>query len=108
MNAQYKDCIEACLRCMEACNICFHACLKEENRADMMRCIELDRECADICATAVQAMQRSSVFAKQYCELCAQICEACGKECEKHSHQHCQDCAKSCFYCAEQCRKMAA
>ncbi|MCP3738929.1 four-helix bundle copper-binding protein [Rossellomorea sp. BNER] len=106
MNADYKECIQACFACLEACNVCFHASLKEDEK--MAKCIELDRECAEICSYAVCAMQRSSIFAKQICALCAEICDACGTECKSHDHQHCQDCAEACFRCAEECRKMAA
>ncbi|MBB6449666.1 hypothetical protein HNR44_001644 [Geomicrobium halophilum] len=75
----------------------------------LAECIRLDRECADICAFAVQAMQTNSRFAKQICELCADICQACGDECAKHDHhQHCQDCAEACHRCAKICREMAA
>lgn len=88
--------------------MCYDACLKEEDVKMMAYCIRTDRECADICAFAVKAMQSDSPFAKQICSLCAQICEACGDECKKHSHDHCQKCANACFRCAEVCRSMAA
>jgi len=93
---------------MEACNNCYSACLEEEH-IDMMReCIRLDRECADICAFAVKAMQSNSPFVKEICQLCALICQACGDECAKHDHDHCQRCAEACYACAEACRQMAA
>ncbi|EZH64198.1 four-helix bundle copper-binding protein [Geomicrobium sediminis] len=106
----YQDCIQACLECMEQCNRCFDDCLKEDNVNMMAKCIRLNRECADICAFAVQAMQTNSQFTNQICELCAEICEACAEECEKHSNhaQHCQDCAQACYRCAKLCREMAA
>ncbi|RSL29832.1 hypothetical protein D7Z54_29230 [Salibacterium salarium] len=49
----------------------------------MAECIRLDRECADICAFAAKAMQSNSPFAKQICDLCADICQACVDECAK-------------------------
>lgn len=104
----YEECIQACLECMEACNVCYDACLKEKDLAMMVDCIRLDRECADICAFAAKSMQSGSPFAKQICQLCAEICEACGNECKKHDHDHCQRCAEACFRCAEECRKMVA
>ena len=93
---------------MEQCNRCFDECLKEDNVQMMAECIRLDRECADVCALAVQAMQINSRFAKQICELCADICQACGDECAKHDAPHCQDCAEACHRCAKICREMAA
>ncbi|MBS4173172.1 four-helix bundle copper-binding protein [Bacillus sp. FJAT-49736] len=108
MNANYKICLEACFSCLEACNICFHACLNEEHPEKMTKCIELDRECADICGLTIAAMQRSSEFVRDICAICAAICEACGTECKKHDHQHCQRCAEACFRCADECRKLSA
>lgn len=107
-NQMYEQCIQACLECMEACNTCYDACLREEDIAKMADCIRMDRECADICAFAAKAMQSGNPFAKQICQLCAEICEACGNECKKHDHDHCQRCAEACFKCAEECRKMAS
>ena len=105
---QFQNCIDECLRCMQACNHCYDACLTEEHSMDMSKCIRLDRECADICAFAAQAMSHNSSYAKQLCRLCAEVCEACGNECKQHEHDHCQRCAEACFACAEACRKMAA
>ncbi|OCA85093.1 four-helix bundle copper-binding protein [Pseudobacillus wudalianchiensis] len=108
MNTIYEECIKACIECMEACNHCYDSCLKEEDVSMMAGCIRLDRECADICALAIKSMQSNSPFAKQICQLCADICEACGNECKKHEHDHCQKCAEACFRCAEECHKLAA
>ncbi|MEZ0119325.1 UNVERIFIED_ORG: hypothetical protein ABRZ91_003282 [Heyndrickxia coagulans] len=107
MDTSYEECIKACQECMEACNQCYSACLKEDNLKMMAGCIRMDRECANICALALQAMQSNSPFVKQICNLCAEICEACGEECRKYSHDHCQKCAEACLRCAEACRKMA-
>lgn len=49
---------------------------------------------------ASQWMSRGSMYAKQFCQLCATICDACGAECAKFQDTHCQQ-------CAEECRKMA-
>jgi hypothetical protein len=103
---QYKACIDECLKCLEACNHCFDACLKESHM--MADCIRLDRECADLCAYAIQVISRNSPLVKEICAACAKVCEACGNECNRHPQQHCRDCATACFECAEACRKMAA
>ncbi|WP_408607789.1 four-helix bundle copper-binding protein [Bacillus xiapuensis] len=96
------------LSCSETCNVCYVACLNEDDVTMMADCIRLERECADICAFAAKSMQSDSPFAKQICQLCADICIACGNECQKHDHDHCQKCADVCFRCAEECRKMSA
>lgn len=105
---QMKACLEACQSCIKACNTCFDACLREEHVGMMADCIRLDRECAEICGLAVQAMTRGSSFMKEICKLCASICEACGDECAKHRHEHCQACAEACHACAKACTALAA
>lgn len=106
---RYHACLEACVECWIACEMCSDACLDEENVEKMVRCIRLNRDCADACKTAVQAMVRGSDNAAEFCRLCAELCERCAEECEKHTHHdHCRICAEACRRCAEECRKMAA
>lgn len=100
----YQDCIEACVECMNACNYSYVSNLKQYEIESLRECIQLDRECADICAFAVQAMTRHSPFVAEICKLCAKICEACAEECGKHVHTHCQDCVGACRRAAEACR----
>lgn len=108
MNQQYEECLEACKQCLEACNHCYSACLGEEDVKMMADCIRSDRECADVCALAITAMQTNSPNVREICGLCAEICASCADECSKHDHDHCQHCAEACRKCAEACRKMAA
>lgn len=75
----YEECIKACQESLEACNNCFQACLGEDHVQMMVDCIKLDRECADICSYAVQAMTRNSPFVQEICTLCAKICEDCAR-----------------------------
>lgn len=107
-DSMYDSCIEACSSCVLACETCAAACLREEDVAAMARCIELDRDCADICALAARLMSRQSELAKEFCGLCARICRACGEECAKFQMDHCQECAKACMKCAAECERMAA
>ncbi len=73
----------------------------------MVRCIELDRSCADLFSFALSEMARSSQFAERVRRLCAEVCDACGEECAKHKMDHCQECAEACRTCAEACRTCA-
>jgi len=50
---QYQACIEACQDCAVSCDACANACLHEQDVQMMARCIELDRDCAKLCYTAV-------------------------------------------------------
>src|ERR1035437_2877945 len=104
---QYDSCIKGCNECATACENCAASCLHEQDIKKMARCIETDRDCADICSLATRYMSRGSSFAGKRCALCAEICQACGDECGKHKMEHCQQCAKACRTCAEECRKMA-
>jgi hypothetical protein len=107
-NEKYQSCIKACQACIVECEQCVTACLSEKDIKEMARCIQLDRDCSDICKLAVEMMARESEFAKQVCALCAVICKACGDECAKCSHmEHCKRCAETCLRCAEECQKMS-
>jgi hypothetical protein len=105
---KYETCIKACQDCAAECEHCVTACLSEDDIKMMARCIELDRDCADICSLAAKLMARGSEFAQKFCALCAEVCQACGDECNKHAQMdHCKRCADACYRCAEECRKMA-
>ena len=105
---EHQSCIEACQACAAACDHCAAACLDEPDVTMMARCIALDMDCAQICSLAAAYLARDSEFAKEMCELCADVCTACAEECEKHDKEHCQACADACQSCADECRKMAA
>lgn len=104
---KYQSCIDACNACLIECEHCATACLSEKDIDKLTRCIQLDRDCADICRLAIQLMSRGSKFADQICGLCADICEACANECANHKEmEHCKRCEDACNRCAEECRKM--
>jgi len=67
----FNSCIQACSNCALVCEACASACLLEDDVQTMARCIELDRDCADICALAARLMSRQSELAKEFCALCA-------------------------------------
>ncbi len=90
--------------CATLCNICFHACLNEQDVTPMSKCIQLDRDCADICLLAASFFARQSPYTEAVIKLCADICLQCAEECRKHHHEHCQKCAMACQTCYEMCR----
>lgn len=102
----HQSCIEACVRCAQECEHCATACLHEQDVKAMAYCIQLDRDCAEICWTAAAYMSRGSDFAAEICRICADVCDACGAECERHDMDHCRVCAEACRQCAEECRRM--
>jgi hypothetical protein len=106
-NQKYQTCIDVCNSCAEACEYCATCDLQEQDVKTMTSCVQINRDCANICWTASQFMSRDSEHVKQICNVCADICEACAKECERYTDMdHCQRCAQACRRCAEECRKM--
>lgn len=105
----YARCLAACLECVVACEMCSDACLDEDAVQSLARCIRLDRDCAEVCATAARVMARGGPLAMDVCRTCAEACEACAAECERHAahHDHCRICAEACRRCAEECRRMS-
>jgi hypothetical protein len=89
--------------CTIVCNICYNACLNEEDVTMMAHCIELARECADICQLTASLLTRDSQNIDRFLSLCSEICNTCAGECEKHAYEHCRKCAQVCLKCAEMC-----
>lgn len=105
---KFQECIDACLECAIECEHCSTACLQEDDVKMMSKCIQLDRDCADICALTARLLARGSEHGMHLMKECAEVCEKCAEECEKHSHmEHCKACAEACRRCAEECRSMA-
>lgn len=102
-------CIEACFDCSQTCTSCADACLSEDGVNEMRKCIRLDLDCADICATTARVLTRQTEYdaptSKAQLESCRAICVACAEECERHAdmHGHCKLCAEACRGCAEAC-----
>mgnify|MGYP000589590815 CR=1 FL=1 len=89
--------------CAALCNICYYNCLAEEDVKMMSRCIQLDRDCADICLLTASYFARGSENVEKIVALCADICLQCAEECEKHHHDHCKKCAIACRTCYDMC-----
>lgn len=104
IHQSFNSCIAACSECIVESNNCANSDLNEQDIKILVRCIKLNRDCAAICALAMEAMAADSEFVKQICKLCAEICDACEDECKKHSHmEHCSKCAEACGKCAVEC-----
>lgn len=96
--------IDACLACFAACEMCATECIKMVD-AQHLRCINLCRDCADICMLCVKLGERESEFSDELMKLCAEACNACAEECNRFAaaHPHCKECAIACHECAEEC-----
>lgn len=108
MPQQNQTLLQALNDCVAACEMCASACLQEEDVKMMVRCIQLDRDCAAICALTASYVARGSEQLPQLLQVCADICRACGEECARHDMDHCQECAEACRRCEEVCRQGVA
>ncbi|TRO40980.1 four-helix bundle copper-binding protein [Pseudomonas sp. ALS1131] len=96
----YLDQITAYSSCANACEQCASACLREKD-AGHYRCIELCRDCADLCRLTATLMLRDSPYVAVASQLCRIACLACAEECIQHTSQHCHECAHACQQCAD-------
>lgn len=106
---------EALYDCAQACTACADACLSEENVAELVKCIQLNLSCADICATSGRALSRQTEYdanlTRALLEACVQACRSCAQECERHAEmgmEHCRVCAEACRRCQEACQTLIA
>lgn len=106
------ECIQACYDCAQACTACADACLGEPQVQNLIRCIRLNLDCADVCVTTGAVLSRQTEpdwsLLRAQLQACAEACRVCGDECESHAqhHEHCRVCAESCRRCEEACNQM--
>ncbi|MEX0760891.1 MAG: four-helix bundle copper-binding protein [Dehalococcoidia bacterium] len=110
--ADLTECIEACFDCLQACTACADACLGEERVAELVACIRLNLDCADVCETTGKMLSRQTEYdpalVQSTLQTCALACQVCGDECDSHSemHEHCRVCADACRRCEAACQKL--
>ncbi|NLE28219.1 MAG: four-helix bundle copper-binding protein [Phycisphaerae bacterium] len=96
------DCVNACFECSQICTVCADACLGEEHIQPLIRCIRLNQDCADICATTGRMLVRLNcpdwAIIRSQLQACTAACHKCGNECELHAqmHEHCKICLEAC------------
>ena len=104
--------VQAAAECTSTCTTCADACLEEADPASLRKCIRLNLDCAQICATTAALIARPGAqdrkVLRAQLEACAAACRACADECDRHAdmHEHCRICAESCRACAEACDEM--
>lgn len=108
----YRDiviqaCIEACVNCELECERCSTACLMDANPQELAHCIQLNRDCANVCALAVKYLAHNSDYAQAICETAVEICVACRDECARHDTEACRRGAIACHEAAEECERIA-
>ncbi len=114
-STRLRDCIETCFECALACTACAAACTARKPIDDLLRCIRLDLDCADLCETVGRALSRQArpdwEVLRIEIEACSSICAACARECElhiEHPLDHFSACAKACRNCIERLRELCA
>jgi hypothetical protein len=106
--------IDALNDCSQACTADADADLREQNLPDLVTCIRLCLDCADVCAATVNVTSRQTDYdpavTKPLLEACAATCKSCGDECERHAriHEHCRVCLAACRRCEQACRDLLA
>jgi hypothetical protein len=107
-------CIEDCFTCAATCTACADACLGEDSVAELVPCIRLNLDCAEVCWAMGRLLARQTAFdpqlARVMLEACTIACRNCGEECERHAghHDHCRVCAEACRHCEQSCTDLLA
>jgi hypothetical protein len=106
--------IDALSDCFQACTADVDHDLSEYNLPDLVKCIRLCLDCADICAATLGITSRQTEYdssvTRPLLEACVASCKTCGDECERHArmHQHCRVCSEACRRCEQACRDILA
>lgn len=105
---RHEKLIHAIGNCINHCNYCADACMDEDDVKMMVKCIRLDRVCAEVCSTLSQILAVNFYEERDMVKYCIKVCNMCADECEKHDAQHCQDCAVACRNCVSECEAFLA
>jgi hypothetical protein len=101
--------IDALNDCAQACTADADDDLSEPDVAEMVKCIRLCLDCADICTTTAAVTSRRTDYdpnvTRPLLEACIAACKTCADECELHAtmHVHCRVCAEACRRCQRAC-----
>jgi hypothetical protein len=98
--------IQTLTKCITACEICLTLAVQEGVQAATLReCINLQRDCIDICALTTRFIARSSSNMRRILRECIDICRKCAEECHKQTQEHYQQCGETCQECYLVCEK---
>jgi hypothetical protein len=104
--------IDALTDCAQACAADVDADLSEQDLAEMVKCVRLCLNCADVCTAATGIVSRQAEYdakvARPLLESCVAICKSCGDECQRHAphYDHCRACEEACRRCEQACREL--
>ena len=103
INQRTTELLQELINCALSCEACTASCLSENDVTAMAVCIELSRDCADLCYQASRFAMRNSEILEPYLQMVEEVCRMCADECNKHQEEHCKICAESCERCADVC-----
>lgn len=104
-------CMEECYSCAQTCTSSADACLAEPKVRDLIQCIRMNLDCADICnitgRIATRRTGSDEEIIRRMLDACAAACRLCGEECQRHAsmHEHCRVCAEACRSCMQVCEE---
>jgi hypothetical protein len=104
--------IDALSDCAQACVADADADLREQDVAEMVRCIRLCWDCAEVCTATLGVVSRQTAYTpsvtRPLLDACIAVCKSCGDECERHAshHEHCRVCEQACRRCEQACREL--
>lgn len=104
--------IEMLVDCANTCVQCADACLSEDRASELAKCIRLNMDCADICATTSRVVSRQTDYdaniTRPLLDACIAACRSCGDECSSHAEhmEHCRICAEQCRACESACQEL--
>jgi len=106
--------IDMLLDCANTCTQCADSCLSEQDVTALAKCIRLDLDCADVCATVSRVVSRQTEYdanvTRPLLAACMSVCRSCADECERHGEHmaHCRICAEVCRRCEQACSELLA
>jgi hypothetical protein len=103
--------IDALTDCAQACTIDADANLGEQDVVEMVKCVTLCLNCADVCAATAAVTSRRTAPERSVTvpllQACAAICKSCGDECARHAGMpHCRICEGACRRGEQACRDL--
>jgi hypothetical protein len=104
--------IDALSDCAQACIADADADLREQDLAEMVKCIRLCLDCTDVCTATLGVVSRQTyrdvAVVRPLLVACVAACSSCGSECERHArdHAHCRVCAEACRRCERACQEL--
>ena len=100
--------------CARACIADADSDLNEQNLSELVKCIRLCLDCADICAATVRVTscqtEYDATLTKSLLETCTATCKSAATNASGmlQMHEHCRVCAVACRRCQQACQELLA